>query len=426
MADTITVAAVQPAWQRLATADDVRREVGRYLRLARNKGAGLVIFPEHFGLMLALPLTNDAESGVRGSLLKQSLGRSGFWGRLMGAVTGGAAEMLGGLPALLPKLLEQHSDLLRDMYVDLFGAAAREHGVYLVAGSIYLRDTDGMIRAMSGVFDRTGTVLGWQAKLHVGAQQTQLIEPGQELMAFETDFGRFGVLLGGDVLYPELARALAYRGVTAIACPAAATTAAEWQQLRITLNARAQENQIFLAQSFLTGENELRLQDGSMYQGRSAIVAPASLSPHYDGVLMEVGSPTAEAVISSEWDFHALRDEWETGPIRPRTELRGALFENLLRFDYESGATIDERVRSLEETASQPALPEPETEEAPAEEMGTDDETAQDVEPAVDEEPAEADAASDEPGQEDAIVEAERDGAEQAPTDEESTPVEER
>lgn len=414
MADTITVAAIQPIWQRLATIEALRPEIGRYMRLARSKGASLVVFPEYVGLMLALPLTRDADGGVRGNLLKQSAGRSGIWGRLMGAVTGSAAEMLGGLPALLPRLLEQHSDLLRDMYVDLFGTAARENGMYVVAGSIFLRDTDGAIRAMSGVFDRTGTLLGWQNKLHIGPLQHQLIQPGQDLATFETDFGRLGVLPGGDVLYPELARALAYRGVTAIVCPAAATSPADWQQFRITLNARAQENKIFLAQSFLTGENELRLQDGDNYQGRSAIVAPTELTPHYDGVLVEVGSATAEAVISAEWDFDALRNVWETATIRPRAELRGSLFEGLLRFDYESGATIDERVRSLEETARQPALPEPAVDEDIVEETAAT-------------ERAETETLSDQQPQDEQnmTLEEDHDDVERAPADADTTSTEE-
>jgi len=66
MSDVITAAVVQASWRRLATAEDVRRELKRYLRLVRNKGADLVVLPEQFGLMLAIPLAG----GLRGTLVK--------------------------------------------------------------------------------------------------------------------------------------------------------------------------------------------------------------------------------------------------------------------------------------------------------------------------------------------------------------------
>lgn len=394
MSEMVTVATVQPSWKRLATTTEVHAEVGRYLRLARNKGADLVVLPELLGLMLAIPLAGEAKPGLRESLLGKSTDRSSIWGKLLGALTGGASEMLGGLPAVLPRLVEEHDELLYDTYVELFGTAAREHAVYLVAGSSYVRDDDGETRLVSAVFDRAGELLGHQAKLHLLPGGRQLATPGDELAIFDTEFGRLGVLLGVDVLYPELARALAYRGVTTIACPAATTTPADWHQLRIALAARAQENQIFLAQSFLIGANELRIHQGDTYQGRSAIVAPTPLTPHQDGVLVEVGSAAAEAVVSAEWDFAALRTLWRTASIRPRSELRGSLFEELLQFDYESGATIEERIRALEDTGERPTRPievaEPAIETRPeTEQVAPDQEPREAVEPPPhEEEPA--------------------------------------
>ena len=352
----ITAAVVQASWRRLADADEVRSELKRYLRLVRNKGADLAVLPEQFGLMLAIPLA----SGLRGSLVKKAIGGRGFWGKLVGALSGGAAEMLGGLPAVLPRLIAEQSDVMRDTYVELLSAAAREHAVYLVGGSLYLQDEDGQVRAMSPVFDRTGDLLGWQAKFHLDPMDEAYAMPGDTLNTFETEFGRLGVLLGGDILYPELTRALAYRGVVALANPALATTPAEWQRMRIVLNARAQENQIFAAQAFLIGDNEFTPEIGDTFEGKSGIVAPVELTPRTDGILVEVGSPKAEGVVSAAWDFAALRHLWETGSAQPRRTMRSHIFHDLLHFDYQSGATIEERFHAIEETRRHPVLPAPE------------------------------------------------------------------
>ncbi len=356
MSDVITAAVVQASWRRLATAEDVRSELKRYLRLVRNKGTDIVVLPEQFGLMLAIPLAG----GLRGNLVKKAVSGRGFWGKLIGALSGGAAEMLGGLPAVLPKLIAEHSDTMRETYVDLLSAAAREHAIYLVGGSLYLQDEDRQVRAMSPVFDRTGTLLGWQAKFHLDPMDEAFAMPGETLNTFETEFGRLGVLLGGDILYPELARALAYRGVIVLANPALATAPADWQRLRIVLNARAQENQMFAAQSFLIGDNEFTPEVGDTFEGKSGIVAPVELSPRTDGVLVEVGSPRVEGVVSAVWDFAALRRLWDSGTAQPRRTMRSHIFHDLLHFDYQSGATIEERFHAIEETRQHPVLPAPE------------------------------------------------------------------
>lgn len=343
MEEIINVAAVQMPWKRVADLNQLHDELYRYLRLAKTKDARLVILPELVGTIIAAALLDEEQ--------RRRQAQAGVFARLRSALAGSEHRRLADA---LPQFVSAESETLRNIYLDLFSAAAREHGIWLVAGSLYLRDENGAVRALSGIFDANGDLHGWQAKLHPAAHERALVVPGERLTVFEAPWGRFGVLLGNDLLYPELGRALAYRGATGIANPAAATRPATWKRLRIAAAARAQENQLFVAQSFLLGSDELTAEKRT-FVGRSALWSPVELSPRGDGLLVEIGAANAEGVISGEWNIVALRRLWQEADERPRESLRGPLFARLLGHDYESGATIAGRTAAIEAEAAERA-----------------------------------------------------------------------
>ncbi len=334
MGDGLTVAAVQMRWKRYPDEQSLRKELVRFMRLARDKGAHLALFPELTGLMLAAPLAGELHDSLQR--------RGGLLGRLL-AGTPDLAEVL-------PTLITRHGQILVDRYIALFGGLAREFGMMVVAGSL-LAETDEGVCYRTGVFDAHGSLLGWQAKLHLTAHEGAMASAGSDLTVFDTEWGRLGVLIGHDLLFPELGRALAYRGCVGILNPTLARSRHAWQQQKILASARAQENQLFVAQSFLVGEDDIFVGERPRLEGRSSVLAPVALSPRGDGVLAEVGAEKVEGVVSGRWDIVALHDLWEDAEVRVRTLARGELFHDLLAFDYGSGATIAERTTDVEEAA---------------------------------------------------------------------------
>lgn len=84
----------------------------------------------------------------------------------------------------------------------------------------YVEDAPGgPYAAVAAVCD--GAILGHHRKVHVPPAERGLLNAGDEFVAFETPFGRMGMLLCYDKLFPEAARALALDGAEVIACPAA-------------------------------------------------------------------------------------------------------------------------------------------------------------------------------------------------------------
>ena len=359
----ITVACVQPRMTVHATPDEFTAEARRFLRQAQAKAVQLTIFPELTGVLLAPPLISGFKLGF---VKRQDRGKqpgSGFLARSLGRLAGTTASALGGgFRGSLGRLLRKKSDEYLALYQETLGQLAAEYSTAIVGGSLYILDPEtGTVRNRAYVFDVDGSVLGYQDKLNLTPDEQELAAPGSELTVFDTRYGRLGVLIGRDALYPELARLLALQGADLIAGIAAIPGAAYAHVVRNALALRAEENQVYTAASFLIGPNHLGREDRDDYYGRSALLAPIALTPQADGVLVQAGTNRTEGFIAATLDGAALESLRQSGAFRPRSEMHLGGMGPLLAELYEEGLTIEEAA-----SRHAPAIAPAPEEEAPA------------------------------------------------------------
>jgi predicted amidohydrolase len=342
----VTVACVQPRMIIPANREEFVAEARRFLRQAQAKGAGITIFPEWTGLMLAPPLISSFKLGF---VKREDQGKrpgAGFMSRGMGRLAGTTAGALGGgFRGSLGRLLRKKGDVLRDLYLETFSGLAREFGTAIVGASLYLVDQETeTVRHRAFVFDVDGTLLGSQDKLNLAPDEQEMAAPGADLAVVPTRFGRLGVLIGRDALYPELSRLLAVQGVDLIAGIAASSGAAQANMVRSALALRAEENQVFVAASFLLGPNYLGRDKTQDFYGQSAVFAPISLTPAGDGLLVQAGTNRTEGLIAAELDGEGLAALWQTSRFRPRQEMNLGNSGPVLAEIYRQGLTIDQAV----------------------------------------------------------------------------------
>ncbi len=178
---------------------------------------------------------------------------------------------------------------------------AREHAVYVLAGSLYERTaTPGRYANTSVLLDPRGEPVAVYRKIHlfdaavpgaVAYRESDDIEPGSELATAEVDGVTVGLTVCYDLRFPELYTALAARGARLLLVPSAFTAhtgAAHWHVL---LRARAVENLCFVAAPDQTGAHP---PDRRCY-GHSLIVDP------WGTVLADAGEDVG--VVSAELDF---------------------------------------------------------------------------------------------------------------------------
>ena len=131
--------------------------------------------------------------------------------------------------------------------------AAREHGVWLVGGSIPLRSpVPGKVYNSCLLLSPEGDVAARYDKIHLfgldlagqSFSESRTITPGDTVCTVPTPLGRIGLSICYDVRFPELYRAMG--SVDLIAVPSAFTDVtgrAHWETL---LRARAIENQAYV------------------------------------------------------------------------------------------------------------------------------------------------------------------------------------
>ncbi len=340
------------------TADDYPAYLNRFLRTAKAKGAVLAVFPELSGLATSVVTF----SGWRNELLKIAgqgqLPRAGFWDRTKAKVAGGAASVAqADLRKSLVSAVGSMPEALREAYVGVFAGLARHYEITIVAGTVYEADGDaGAVHNVAYVFGPDGAVLGKQAKVMVARRETGLAQPADGWGIIPTPTGRLGILIGSDALYPEPSRILAYQGADMLLTLAAVNQPATYHKIRHAAHARCQENQLYGLVSFLTGPDPFAQAEVAPYVGASAIFAPADFTPRFSGVMVEVGSPLAEAVITAEWDYGALVELWEQSDTPLRRDMpmlqTGAILANV----YASGVPLAEAERLMLTAPAKPAL----------------------------------------------------------------------
>jgi predicted amidohydrolase len=345
--ENVTVACIQQRMSIYATREEFEAEARRFLRQAQAKAARLAIFPELAGVMLAPPLISGLKLGFikRDDASKQP--GAGFLSQRLGRVAGTTAGALGGgFRGSLTRLLRKKSDALRDLYCECLGGLAREFGMALLGGSLYLYDEEtGTVRHRAYLFDVDGSVLGYQDKLNLAADEGELAVPGSDLAVFQMRYGRLGLLIGRDALYPELARLLTIQGADLLVGISASPGMAQASMIRSALALRAEENQVFAAASFLLGPNHLGRENREEFYGQSALMAPISLTAKGDGILVQAGTDRTEALIASELKMDGLYDLRATSRFRPRQEMNLGNMGPILAEIYQQGLSIEQAVQ---------------------------------------------------------------------------------
>lgn len=321
--NTVVVATVQQQMQIATSHEEYREMLRRFLKIATGKRARLVIFPELGGMVVMPPLLGDFRSGL---IKRAEQGRrkgAGLWDRLAGWVAGRAGEWFkADLRPAMGGLLDVAAQSVWEQYRRTFSELAGEFRVTIVAPSGYFPDPeDGVIRNLSAVFGEDGELLGTQAKVKLTAEDREFAQEGQTWQVIPTAVGRLGVVLGGDVLYPEVGRILAYQSADLLVVQGACFDTLLYNKIRTGALARMQDNQLFAAVSFLVGTNRISRGERLRFAGKSALFAPQELTPRKTGVLVEMTSQYSEGVLTAPWDFDALRNLWDTSDTPVRRDL---------------------------------------------------------------------------------------------------------
>ncbi|UPL51223.1 bifunctional GNAT family N-acetyltransferase/carbon-nitrogen hydrolase family protein [Hymenobacter sublimis] len=201
---------------------------------------------------------------------------------------------------------------------------AVSYNINVIAGSMPLYD-DGKLYNVSYLCRRDGTV-DEQYKLHVTPDEASYwgMRGGDKLRCFDTDFGKIGILICYDVEFPELSRMLSDEGMKILFVPFWTDTKNAYQRVRLCAQARAIENECYVAITGSVG-NLPRVENMDIQYSQSAVFSPSDFAFPHDAIVAEA-TPNTEMTLIADLDLDLLKDLNTSGAVRNLRDRRKDLY----------------------------------------------------------------------------------------------------
>jgi predicted amidohydrolase/GNAT superfamily N-acetyltransferase len=201
---------------------------------------------------------------------------------------------------------------------------AVSYNINIVAGSMPVYENE-KLHNVAYLCRRDGTV-DEQYKLHVTPDEASYwgMRGGDKLKCFDTDFGKIGILVCYDVEFPELARMLSDEGVKILFVPFWTDTKNAYQRVRICAQARAIENECYVAITGSVG-NLPRVENMDIQYSQSAVFSPSDFAFPHDAIVAEA-TPNTEMTLIADLDLDLLKDLNTSGAVRNLRDRRKDLY----------------------------------------------------------------------------------------------------
>lgn len=228
----------------------------------------------------------------------------------------------GNNPVDAMRELAGYTDKLQQAMVDL----ALAYNINIVTGSVPMLHENGKLYNVCYLCRRDGT---WdsQAKIHITPDEESCWQfaGGNEIKVFDTDVGKIGILICYDVEFPELARLQALKGLKILLVPFWTDTKTGYQRVRICAQARAIENECFVAISGSVG-NIPKVETMGIQYSQSAIFTPSDFSFPHDAIAAEA-TPGIETTLIADLDLDLIKELRAKGSVRNMESRRTDLYD---------------------------------------------------------------------------------------------------
>lgn len=265
------IALAQYPIEALEDVAEYEAKITRWVEEAVRHGSKLLVFPEYGSMELVSLLPQAAQKDLKKSLK--------------------------GMQQFLPKVASLHKALSKKHKVHILAASFPINGVntaqlYAPNGKIGVQEKCIMTR-----FEREE----WK------------IDAGEDLAVFDTALGKIGVAICYDSEFPLQVRALAEAGAELILVPSCTDSVAGYNRVKVASQARALENQCYVAQSPTVGEAPWSPAT-DINIGAAGLYGPPDVGFPEDGIIAE-GTLNGIGWVYGEVDFAKVKTVRKSGAV---------------------------------------------------------------------------------------------------------------
>lgn len=223
--------------------------------------------------------------------------------------------------------LAKYTPEIRDRFLQL----AIKYNVNIISGSLTSL-IDGALHNVGYLCHRNGKIDRYE-KLHITPDEASYwgMQGGTSLQVFDTDAGKVGILICYDVEFPELPRLLAEQGMQILFVPFLTDTQNAYMRVRCCAQARAIENECFVAISGSVG-NLPNVENMDIQYSQAAVFTPCDFAFPSNGVKSEATANT-EMILISDVDLSLLAELHSHGSVRNLKDRRTDLYNLVYKID---------------------------------------------------------------------------------------------
>ena len=280
----VRLGVVQWQMRRVASFDDLLQQVEYFVSTIAGYQSDFVLFPEFFNGPLMTQFNEESPSDAIRSLA-------------------------------------QYTEPLREQLLHM----AVSYNINIVSGSMPLYYNEKLYN-ISYLCRRDGTY-DHQYKLHITPDEESYwgLQGGKELKTFDTDIGKVGILICYDAEFPELSRIQAETGLNILFVPYWTDTKNAYLRVRRCAQARAIENECYVAISGSVG-NLPRVENMDIQYSQAAVFSPSDFAFPHDGIIAEA-TPNTEMTLIADLDLDLLKELRVHGSVTNRKDRRNDLFK---------------------------------------------------------------------------------------------------
>ena len=173
---------------------------------------------------------------------------------------------------------------------------------------------------------------------------------GHGFYCYHTEYGKIGILVCYDVEFPEAARVLAEAGMQIIFVPSCTDERQGFCRVRYCAQARAIENQIYVAMAGTVG-NLPDVPCMATHYGQAGIFTPSDYFFARDGIAAE-GNVNQEQMVISDVDLDLLDEQRVNGTVIPLKDLIRDAYDRVIHYsDHRSAGMVTEPVPMVKSSA---------------------------------------------------------------------------
>lgn len=235
-------------------------------------------------------------------------------------------QLMSFLPEREPVNAIRHLAEYTDQVVGLLSRLAKEFKLHIIGGT-HPRVVEGKLYNTSFFFWPDGSYDA-QDKIHATPTEASywLMSTGDKVRVFETHLGKVGIAICYDSEFPEYVRMLADAGAEIIFVPYCTDDRQAYIRVRTCAQARAIENQVFVATAGTVG-NLPKVQYMYTNYACSAILTPSDFPFARDGIAAE-GNANQEMLVVADVDLDLLAESRREGSVRPFADRRPAVYSS--------------------------------------------------------------------------------------------------